>query len=145
MLKGDFQQTAVEMVAADVAMRWRPSTQSAKHRAATAFQAFLASVGMQTAVFPRSEVVPDKTKHQRGIEEDLLTGFAMNRALAGQGLKGISTVVSHVRTWCELLFGAPLGTVGCYAKASPTSQHVKSMAMHYGTPWKTTRTRNGPQ
>ena len=131
LLGGRVMQTAVEVIAADLAMKWRPRTQSAKHRAAAAFQAFLVSVGMLEAVFPASEDTPTKTKQQTGMEEDLLTGFAMNRAMAGQALKGVSNVISHVRTWYELLFGALLGTVGCYAKASPTSQHLKSMSMYY--------------
>jgi hypothetical protein len=86
---------------------------------------------MLEAVFPASEDIPTKTKQQTGMEEDLLTDFAMNRAMAGQALKGVSNVISHARTWHELLFGAPIGTVGCYAKASPTSQYLKSMSMHY--------------
>jgi len=104
MRRGRVMQTTVEVVASDVALRWRPKTQEAKERAAAKFQAFLTAVGLRDAIFPPSGQTPEKTQHQRGIEEDALTGFAVNRAMAGQGLKGVLGVISHVRTWCEHRF-----------------------------------------
>jgi hypothetical protein len=86
---------------------------------------------MVAAVFPHDEITPDKDKQQRGMEEDLLTAFAMHRAFLGQGLKGVGTMISHVRTWYEHTYDEPLGTVGWASKASPTSKYVKSMQIYY--------------
>jgi hypothetical protein len=129
--RGRVLQTTMEVVAADIAHRWRPKTQEDKCRAARNFQAFLTAVGMAAAVFPANEVTPDKTKEQRGREEDLLTAFAMHRASLGQCLGGIATMVSHVRTWYEHTYDEPLGTVGWAAKMSPTSKYIKSMQIYY--------------
>jgi hypothetical protein len=131
LLEGKVMQTTVEMVAQDVALRWRPKTQEDKLRATKRFQDFLAAVGMLERIFPANQVVPTKTEEQSGMEEDCLTGFAMNRAMAGHGLNGIYTIISHVRTWYELKFKVPLGRVGKNSKSSPTSQYIKSMQIYY--------------
>lgn len=131
MMSGRVMQTTVEMVAEDVALRWRPKTQADKLRATQNFQAFLAAVGMLEAVFPASQIVPAKTDMQKGVEEDCLTGFALNRAMAGQGMNGIATVISHVRTWYETCFHEPLGMVRMKAKCSPTSEYIKSLGVYF--------------
>jgi hypothetical protein len=118
MMGGRVMQTTVEMVAQDVAPRWRPKTQADKLRATRNFQAFLVAVGLLEMVFPADQRAPDKTEHQMGMEEDCLTGHALNRAMVGQGTKGIYTVISHVRTWHETKFHAPLGKVRTSAKCS---------------------------
>ena len=129
--RGRVMQTTVEVVASDVAQRWRPKTQEAKERAAAKFQAFLTAVGIRDAIFPPSGRMPEKTQHQRGIEEDALTGFAVNRAMAGQGLKGVLGVISHVRTWYEHRFHEKLGMGGVGDTTSPTSKYVKAMEVYY--------------
>ena len=129
LLQGNVMQTAMEMVAQDIAQRWKPKTQSDKARAARQFQTFLQAVGMTELVFPASERVPEKTRKQKGVEEDALTAFALHRAMMGQGMKGVGTAVSHVRTWYETVFKEELGMVGCKAKASPTSKHIKAMGV----------------
>ena len=131
LLKGNAMQTTVEMVAADVSMRWRPKTQEDKNRAAQKFRAFLTAVGLLEAIFPASGRTPEKTTLQRGIEEDALTGLALNRAMAGQGLAGTLSVISHVRTWCEHQCGATLGMAKRTDTASPTSKYVKSMGIYF--------------
>ena len=131
MRRGRVMQTTVEVVASDVAQRWRPKTQEAKERAAGKFQAFLTAVGMRDAIFPPSGRMPEKTHHQRGIEEDALTGFAVNRAMAGQGLKGVLGVISHVRTWYEHRFQEKLGMGGVGDTTNPTSKYVKAMGVYY--------------
>jgi len=129
--RGRVMQTTVEVVAADVAQRWRPKTQEANARAAAKFQAFLTAVGMRDAIFPSSGRLPEKTQHQRGIEEDALTGFAINGAMAGQGLKGVLGVISHTRTWYEHRFHEKLGMGGVAGLMSPTSKYVAAMAVYY--------------
>ena len=131
LMQGNVMQTAMEMVAQDIAQRWKPKTQSDKARAARQFQTFLTAVGMTELIFPTSERIPEKTKKQKGVEEDALTAFALHRAMMGQGMKGVGTAVSHVRTWYETLFKEELGTVGCKAKASPTSKYIKAMGAYY--------------
>ena len=131
LLTGNAMQTTVEMVAADVSMRWRPKTQEDKNRAAQKFRAFLTAVGLLDAIFPASGRTPEKTTLQRGIEEDALTGLALNRAMAGQGLAGILSVISHVRTWYEHQYGATLGMAKRTDTASPTSKYVKSMGIYF--------------
>ena len=131
MMGGRVMQTTVEMVAQDVALKWRPKTQADKLRATRNFQAFLAAVGLLEKVFPADQKVPDKTEHQMGLEEDCLTGYALNRAMVGQGTKGIYTVISHVRTWYEMQFHATLGTVRKSAKCSPTSEYIKSLEVYF--------------
>jgi hypothetical protein len=131
LMAGRFMQTSVEMVSQDIATRWRPKTQSAKARAARQFQAFVKAVGMSETIFPSSEQIPTKTKHQTGVEEDALTAFALHRAMLGQSPKGTCTTVSHVRTWHETIFKEELGRVGTRAKASPTSQCVQAMKGYY--------------
>jgi hypothetical protein len=129
--RGRVMQTTVEVVSTDIANRWRPKTQEAKDRAATQFQAFLAAVGLRDAIFPPSGRTPEKTQHQRGVEEDALTGFALNRAMAGHGLKGVLGIISHVRTWYEHRFHEKLGAVRCGDTASPTSKYIKAMEVYY--------------
>jgi hypothetical protein len=131
LLQGNVMQTTMEMVAQDIAQRWKPKTQSDKARAAQQLQTFLRAVGMTERIFPASERIPEKTKKQSGVEEDALTAFALHRAMMGQGMKGVGTAVSHARTWHETLFKEELGTVGCKAKASPTSQYIKAMGVCY--------------
>jgi hypothetical protein len=131
LMQGNVMQTAMEMVAQDIAQRWKPKTQSDKAIAARQFQAFLKAVGMTEFIFPASEKTPEKTKKQRGAEEDALTAFASHGAMMGQGMEGVGVgkAVNHVRTWHETLFKEELGTVGCKAKAPPTSKHVKAMSV----------------
>ena len=131
IMAGRVMQTTVEMVAQDAALRWRPKTQADKLRATRNFQAFLVAAGLLEMVFPTDQKVPDKTEHQMGMEEDCLTGHALNRAMAGQGTKGIYTVISHVRTWYETKFHAPLGKVRTSAKCSPTSEYIKSLEVYF--------------
>jgi hypothetical protein len=131
MIGGKVMQTTVELVSQDVALKWRPKTQADKMRATINFQAFLVAVGLLELVFPANEMVPEKTEAQTGLEEDCLTGFALNRAMAGQGMSGIYTVISHVRTWYETKFHAPLGRVRKAAKCSPTSEFIRSLAVYF--------------
>jgi hypothetical protein len=131
LLKGNAMQTTVEMVAADASMRWRPKTQEDKNRAAQKFRAFLTAVGLLEKIFPASGRTPEKTTLQRGVEEDALTGLALNRAMAGQGLSGMLNVISHVRTWHEHQHGATLGMAKRSDTASPTSKHAKSMGIYF--------------
>jgi hypothetical protein len=131
LMKGTTMQTTAEMVAADVSMRWRPKTQADKERAAQSFRAFLTAVGLMDTVFPASGGTPDKTTVQRGIEEDALTGLALNRAMAGQGLPGILNTISHVRTWYEHQYGATLGMAKRADTSSPTSKYIKSMGIYF--------------
>ena len=131
LMQGRTMQTTVEMVAADVAMRWRPKTQNDKDRAAHKFKAFLTAVGLMEKIFPTSGGTPEKTTLQRGIEEDALTGLALNRAMAGQGLPGILNTISHIRTWYEHKFGTTLGALKRADTSSPTSKYIKSMGIYF--------------